>query len=94
MQLIISPRAKNDMFALWDYIATDNVQAADDVLWLIQEKLRMILDMPKIGQVRPELNGTIRMVMVKNYLIFYQELTDAIDIIRVLHGAREWTALL
>jgi toxin ParE1/3/4 len=42
-----------------------------------------------MGAVRDELIPNLRSFPVGNYLIFYKPLPDGIEVLRVLHGARD-----
>jgi toxin ParE1/3/4 len=43
---------------------------------------------PKIGPDRSNIVPGVRSFPVGNYLIFYREISQGVEIIRVLHGAR------
>lgn len=42
-----------------------------------------------LGRARHELLVKLRSFTFKNYVIFYQPATDGIEVLRVLHGARD-----
>jgi toxin ParE1/3/4 len=70
-------------------IAEDNPLAADRWLDSIDEKCRLLATMPGLGRKRPDLAPDIRGFPVDNYAIFYRAVPDGIQIVRVLHGARD-----
>jgi toxin ParE1/3/4 len=86
-----SPRAKRDLLEIWDYIADDSELRADTFLELIDQKLHILAQNSGIGRLRQELGKDLRSFPVGRYIIFYHALTNGIDIIRVLHSARELT---
>jgi toxin ParE1/3/4 len=43
--------------------------------------------MLKTGVPRPDIGGGMRHFPVGNYLVPYREIADAIEIVRVVHGA-------
>lgn len=45
--------------------------------------------MPKLGRERFDLAPELRGLPVGNYIIFYRPMKDGIQVIRVLHGARD-----
>jgi toxin ParE1/3/4 len=49
--------------------------------------------MPKIGRTRDELSSGLRSFPAARYIIFYRENRDGIEIVRVLHGARDFPPL-
>ncbi len=89
VQLLKRPEAATDLEDIWWYIAQDSLEAADRLLDRIQEKLLSLAQFPQMGTSRDELKPRLRSFSVNSYLIFYFPLEDGIDVIRVLHGARD-----
>ena len=87
------PQAKRDLFDIWDYIAEDNLIAADRVIDSLEEKIRYLADNPRLCPARPDIAHGIRYLPVGSYLIFFREIEDGVDIVRVVHGARNIEAL-
>ena len=83
-----SRRALHDLDEIWDYIARDNPVMADRVLDKMDAKCEMLASQPLIGEARPDLAANLREVPVGNYVIFYRPLADGIEVVRVLHAAR------
>jgi len=93
------PRAHEDIRELALYIARDNPDAALRFIDAVEATCTRLAEMPKIGAVRtfahPALAG-IRMLPTRsfeNYLIFYLPAADGIDVVRVIHGARDLPTL-
>ena len=84
-----TPRSLRDYKDIWDYIAADNTGAADKLLREFDEKLQMLSDFPRAGPARSELRSSLRSFPVGNYIIFYRPIRGGIELIRVLHGARD-----
>ena len=91
----ITPRADNDIDACFAWIAKDNPAAALRFLDAIELTCDAVSRMPGIGSPRyaeiPLVHG-VRILAIKdfeNYLLFYLEHEDCVDVIRVLHGARD-----
>jgi toxin ParE1/3/4 len=91
----LTPRADSDIDACFYYIAKDNPAAAMRFLDAIELTCDALSRMPGIGSPRyaeiPLVYG-VRMLTIKefeNYLLFYLEHEDCVDVIRVLHGARD-----
>jgi toxin ParE1/3/4 len=55
----------------------------------IGEKLRLLAVTPAIGRERPELAPGLRSLPFGSYLLFYRVSDDGIDLVRVLHAARD-----
>jgi toxin ParE1/3/4 len=99
MSILRRDAALQDLIDLAYYIALDNLDAAFRFLDSAEESFRDLERMPLMGTRRefqnPKLAG-IRLWRVKGFpkhLIFYRPLEDGIEIIRVLHSARDIEAL-
>lgn len=75
------------------HIARDNPAAADRWLETIDGKCRRLAQTPELGRKRFELAPNLRSLSAGNYVIFYRPISDGIQLIRVLHGARDIPAL-
>jgi len=82
-------QAHTDLTEIALYIAEQNSAAADCWLDMINEKCRLLAQMPELGRKRFDLSGGLRSLAVNNYVIFYRPISDGIQVIRVLHGARD-----
>ncbi len=78
------PQVDLDLDSIWDFIASDNVTAADRVLDRIGEVLDMLIHHPLAGRQRPELAPGLRSFPVGNYIVFYLPLDDSIEVVRIL----------
>lgn len=85
------PLAVTDLADIWSYIADDSEQQADLFLDLIEGKLVLLATQPEMGRDRPELAPRLRAFPVKRYVVFYRPLRDGIEVLRVLHSARDVT---
>ena len=84
-----------DLDGIWDYIARDNVIAADQIMDELNQRFQLMAKNPEIGEPQPKLaDGTYRRVTCRNYVIYYRPLEQSIAIVRVLHGARNHETLL
>ena len=96
----LHPQARRDIVEQARYIAEDNPDAADRFLDFVEQALSALADMPHMGALRTFDNPAlerIRMWPIKGFekhLIFYRQIAGGIEIIRVLHGARDIEALL
>lgn len=94
-RVVKTKRAESDLEDIWFYIAQDSLLAADKILDDIETQCRLIATQPRMGRARPELpQPELRSFPVGRYLIFYTTLPDGIEILRVLHSARDLDALL
>lgn len=86
--------AEEDLIDIWTYIAQDNPQAADDLLDEIEAKAVVLAASPYLGAARPDIRPDLRHSVVGRYLILYRIITDGVQVVRVVHGARRLSDLL
>jgi toxin ParE1/3/4 len=98
-ELILMPRAREDIKQIATYIGEDSPQASRAFRQTLQNIYEVLLDLPEMGSVRtfrnPEMKG-LRMLPLpkfKNYLLFYRPTSERLEIVRVLHGARDLPSL-
>lgn len=85
--------AIQDLEEIYDYIAMDNIAAAERLKDRLQKRWRAAADNPGIGRKRDEWYQNLRSVREGNYLIIYHQIEDGIEIVRIVHGARDIEAL-
>lgn len=88
-RIVRRPEAETDLLEIWWYIAQDSPHNADKFLDRLQESFFALAGFPQMGNSRDELITGLRSHSVGNYLVFYFPLEDGIDIVRILHGARD-----
>lgn len=93
-RVLKTPEAELDLIEIAAYIEADNPAAAERLLDKFAEKFRLLSDFPGLGRTREELAESLRSFPVGNYIIFYLPLVDGIEVIRVLHGARNIRRLM
>ncbi|MGB3391429.1 MAG: type II toxin-antitoxin system RelE/ParE family toxin [Pseudaminobacter sp.] len=89
-----TPAAESDLIDIWVSIALDNRRAADQLLQEFENRFNQLADFPESGPLRPDIADDVRTLTCRNYLILYRMVSDHIEIVRVVHGARDITALL
>ena len=92
--ILRTSRAHLDLVEIASYIAEENPAAADRWLDTIGEKCQLLAQRPELGRKRPDLAVELRSFPVGHYVIFYRPISDGIQVIRVLHGARDISMLL
>ena len=94
-KIILSEFVEPELAAIWEFIAADNIDAADRLLAAAEDTFEVLARMPDMGSPRtfkPVRLRKLRSFRVKgfeNYLIFYIPLRDGIEVLHILHGARE-----
>ena len=87
-------RAEQDLIEIWLYVAQDNARAADRLLDAIDDACGRLAEHPHMGPARTDLAPELRYLVIGSYLILYREVAAAIEIVRVVHGARHLADLL
>jgi plasmid stabilization system protein ParE len=85
----LHPEAFTDIAEIWDYIAEDNIDAADRVVAEILAAAATLVTSPHIGHRRSDLTTRpLRFHLVRDYLIAYAPEETPVWIVAVLHGRR------
>ena len=87
-------RAEEDLIDIWLYIAHEDVHAADRLLDEIEGKFHLLANQSALGPARPDIAPGLRYLPVRRYLILYREITGGIEVVRVVHGARDIQVLM
>jgi len=88
-QFRLSQKAKEDLQEIWDYIGSENPEAADGVISEIVKKFLTLAQFPQMGRDRRELAPTLKSFPVGNYVVFYYPTENGIEVARVLYGTRD-----
>jgi toxin ParE1/3/4 len=88
-QFQVSDAARGDLDEIWFYIAGDNPGHADKLIRSVTSRFPTLASIPEIGRLREELAPRLRSFAVGNYVIFYRVIENGVEIVRVLHGARD-----
>ena len=84
-----SETSRNDIESIWQYIAENNPQAANNFLLQLKDKFELLANTPKIGRLRQDVMLELRSFPYKKYVIFYFPTDEGIEIFRVVHGSRD-----
>jgi toxin ParE1/3/4 len=92
--IVLQPRAKADLSDIWQFIADDSDDQADAFIDLIDQNFQLLAQKSGLGRRREELAEGLRSFPVGRYVIFYLPIPGGVQIVRVLHGARDIEAAL
>src|SRR5688572_24697984 len=91
----ITPQAREDLYSIIDYVQQQSSQAAEKLLDSIENAMDRLGGNPGIGHLREDLHDeTLRIWPVHSILIVYRFDVKPIQIIRILHGARDLGSIL
>jgi plasmid stabilization system protein ParE len=87
----LSPEARDDLQAIWVYIAADDLFAADKLEADIYKACEVLAGDPGLGHKRPDLTDepVLFWPVRGRYLVIYQRESQPLTIVRILHGARD-----
>jgi toxin ParE1/3/4 len=87
-------QAEADLDELWAHIAANNPDAADRMVDAILEGSRVHVRFPGMGLSREDLRPGPRCFVVSPYIVFYRPIDDTIEVLRIVHGARDISRLI
>jgi plasmid stabilization system protein ParE len=96
-QFLLSPAAKSDLIEIWDCYATEvgDLELADRMRDEIFDGIRAAARTPDIGHFRRDLaDEPLRFWRVRSDLIIYRSAARPIQVVRILHAARDVQAML
>lgn len=95
MKVVIAHEAETDLEDIADRIAIDSPARALSFVRELRVSCRTLADRPRAWPLMPDRgHGEIRRRLHGAYLIFFRIGDDAVTVLRVLHGARDYDALL
>lgn len=95
MKVVLTAKALADLEAIADYIAKDNPPRARSFVAELLDKARGLADYPESFPLVPRYEHLgVRRRVHGNYLIFYRIEPERISVIHILHGARDYEAIL
>ena len=92
MKVYWTAEAEQDRIDIWDYIATENPQAAarmDDLFSAAAAKLEDFPEMGKAGKIA----GTRELIPHESYRLVYQISRDHVWVLALVHTSRMWPLL-
>lgn len=95
MKYVLSEGAELDLNAIWEYIAQDNIDAADGGIAKLFDALEAIARIPGMGHKREDLTAfPVLFWPVEAYLVIYRVQSEQIQIVAVTQGARDIPSFL
>jgi toxin ParE1/3/4 len=97
LRVVYERLARQDIDEHADYIAEERPLSALEFVNAIERDVVRLAEMPALGSPRafqhPRLAGIRMWVLTgfRNYLLFYRVAGDALQVLRVLHAAQDYT---
>lgn len=89
MRVIWTPEALQDRVDIWDYITSNDPQAAVRMDVLFSDAVARLADHPKLGQVGI-IPGTRELIPHESYRLVYEISGDIAWILALVHNSRQW----
>ena len=70
-------------------IARENPAAADRIYDRLEARISILARYPEAGPARPDIAADARVLVESPYLVLYRLIAEGVQIVRVLHGARD-----
>lgn len=87
---VVSTAARQDLRDIQTYIAADNVETARKVIRRLRSSFRQLAQNPGLGHTRLDLTSQpVRFWLVYSFLIVYRTNERVLEVVRVVHGARD-----
>jgi plasmid stabilization system protein ParE len=94
-RFVLTPEARQDLLEIWNYIAEDNIDSADQVLARLYDAFTRLAQAPGMGHHREDLaDSRHRFWTVYSYVIAYRWDAVPLQIIAIVHGTRQLEAFL
>lgn len=84
-----SEDAETDLDSITEYIARDDVMAAIGMRNEIEGQIERLREFPLSGR-KGRIEGMRELVVARTPCIVVYTASDAVQIIRILHGAQQW----
>jgi toxin ParE1/3/4 len=90
MRVRFTASARRDLDAIYDYWAgRAGPDAAGRLIYSITDLFPLIAKSPQIGRTGDEVAPGVRIFPAGKYLIYYRKGRGNVQILRILHGARD-----
>ena len=93
--VVYARQARADLRSIAEYIGQESGsrEIAKRFLDTVNRRCQAYAAQPQSAELRPELGQGIRCFAVRSYIVFYQNRGDGINVLRVIHGSRDWGSL-
>jgi toxin ParE1/3/4 len=93
-QVIRTGQAERDLEEILAYLDARSHSAAERLATAIDERSRLLGEFPGMGRSRDELLPGVRSIAIGRYVLFYRVTQNAVEVLRILHGARDLEAIM
>jgi toxin ParE1/3/4 len=92
--VFLTKLAQQDLQEIWDFLSSEaGNDIADQVVLGLQSACDEIAAFPEAGRSREGIRPGLRSFVTRPYVCFYRPGEDGIEVIRILHSARDIDSL-
>src|SRR5688572_20655953 len=92
-QVVRTDRAELDLIEIMVDLGARSKKALDRFANALERACAVHAQFPTLGIASDQLSPGMRRFVVEKYAVFFRPIQDGIEILRVLHGARDFPAL-
>jgi toxin ParE1/3/4 len=93
-RIVWAPSARNDLESIFEYLRKTSPLYAKRFLIKIRESARSLKEFPDRGRFLPEYpESGVREIFVDSFRLMYRIVHDSIEIVGVVHTARDFTSV-
>jgi len=89
LPVLRTERAECDLADILDYLDQHSPPAAERFATAVDQRCAQLGQLPGIGRPREEIAPGLRSIVIERYVLFYRVTTHAVEVLRILHGARD-----
>jgi toxin ParE1/3/4 len=89
LPVVRTDQAETDLVEILDHVDRHSPPAAERLATAIDDRCNLLGQFPEIGRTREELAPGLRSVVVDQYVLFYRVTPTAVELLRILRGARD-----
>jgi toxin ParE1/3/4 len=87
-RVLHTARARRDLIDIWLEVSADDAAAADHLYNRLEARVEVLKRFSEAGPRRPDIAPNARALVEPPYLILYRIIRSGVQIVRVLHSAR------
>jgi toxin ParE1/3/4 len=91
--VVLMPQAEQDLRLINNYTLRDNPRAASRFIARIKRACYSLANAPWRGVARDDIYPGVRQIIEHKYRIIYRVTNEFIEILRIVHGARDFHKL-
>lgn len=92
--VVYTPAANEDLIGIWCHIAQDSPKAADRFVDDLIEPIEQLAHFPESAPLRLDIARDVRVLAFGSYLILRRIRGQMVEVVRIVHRARDASTLV